>query len=119
MEILVNNFIFESLRIIKESIDSLRELESKYPVKIDFKYGDNYLYIVSIVVDKNMRGAGIGGKVMGDIIQYANDNKIAITLTPEETFGTPIKVLNKFYKKYGFVKNTDKNKIGKLIYTPK
>ena len=107
-------------------IEHITDIESKYPISINVKYHISdvpAIYIQSIIVDKDKRREGIGSKAMQDIIDWADKKHVIITLTPENTFGTPVSVLEKFYKRFGFVKNKGKNKdyrfLGSLIRYPK
>jgi hypothetical protein len=53
----------------------------------------------------------IGTKAMEDIIKYADENNKRIVLTPSTDFGgTSVKRLKDFYKNFGFIENTGKNK---------
>ena len=56
------------------------------------------------------RNQGIGSKAMKRIIDYADNSKQMIVLTPSDEFGGNVNKLIKFYKKFDFVENKGKNK---------
>ena len=68
------------------------------------------LTLSKIVVPEELRGQGMGSKAMKKIIQYADDNKNIIALTPDDAFGGSKTRLIKFYKRFGFVMNKGRNK---------
>jgi GNAT superfamily N-acetyltransferase len=64
-----------------------------------------------IYIPKNMRGHGIGSKLMKDIIDLADKQNRKIVLTPDIKLGaTSVSRLKKFYKKFGFVENKGRYK---------
>ena len=102
---------------VKESkinpIEFSKTIEDKYGITIDLtgdvEKGD--LTLSKIEVPKEQRGKEIGTKAMEDIIKYADENNKRIVLTPSTDFGgTSVKRLKQFYKKFGFIENTGKNK---------
>jgi predicted GNAT family acetyltransferase len=93
------------------SIKDVSEISAKYPdVKLDVFDNKNNINLNRIVVPKEMRGQGIGSQVMQDIVQYADDVKKPVTLTPSSDFGGNVNRLKDFYKQFGFVENKGKNK---------
>lgn len=62
-----------------------------------------YIILDCIVLPKSKRKQGKGTEIMQELIDYANTYQLAIYLRPADIFGTPIKVLNQFYKKLGFI----------------
>ena len=96
-----------------EPIEFSKIIEDKYGIIIDLtgdtKKGD--LTLSRIEVPKEQRGKEVGTKAMEDIIKYADENNKRIVLTPSTDFGgTSVKRLKEFYKKFGFIENTGKNK---------
>ena len=96
-----------------EPIEFSKIIEDKYGITIDLtgdtKKGD--LTLSRIEVPKEQRGKQVGTKAMEDIIKYADENNKRIVLTPSTDFGgTSVKRLKEFYKKFGFIENTGKNK---------
>jgi GNAT superfamily N-acetyltransferase len=93
------------------SIKDVSEISAKYPdVKLDVFDNKNNINLSRIVVPKEMRGQGVGSQVMQDIVQYADDVKKPVTLTPSSDFGGNVNRLKDFYKQFGFVENKGKNK---------
>lgn len=95
---------------------SASELEgavsSLYPdVSLNISGSPKRGYVVNkIVVPEHMRGGGVGGKVMGEIIESAQESGVPIALTPSTDFGGKKSGLERFYKSLGFVPNKGKNK---------
>jgi hypothetical protein len=94
-------------------IEFSKTIEDKYGITVDLtgnvEKGD--LKLSRIEVPKEKRGKEIGTKAMEDIIKYADENNKRIVLTPSTDFGgTSVKRLKDFYKNFGFIENTGKNK---------
>lgn len=97
--------LFQNITL-KDILDSLPE-----GVVVRATENDNIINISKIVVDKDKRGLGIGSDVMNIIIDYADNNKKRIELTPSKDFGaTSLERLNRFYKRFEFVDNKGKHK---------
>jgi GNAT superfamily N-acetyltransferase len=71
---------------------------------------DGGLEINLIRVNSDKQGKGIATKIMNDIIEYADKNKKIAHLTPTDEYGSDVKRLTNFYKTFGFVKNSGKDK---------
>jgi len=88
----------------------LQELEDQFNIELDLYDNGKYLQLSKIKIQKEDRNKGIGFKVMSRITDYADTQNLKIYLTPSKDFGaTSISRLNKFYKNFDFVKNTDKS----------
>jgi len=88
----------------------LQELEDQFNIELDLYDNGKYLQLSKIKIQKEDRNKGIGSKVMSIITDYADTQNLKIYLTPSKDFGaTSISRLNKFYKNFDFVKNTDKS----------
>lgn len=88
----------------------LQELEDQFNIELDLYDNGKYLQLSKIKIQKEDRNKGIGSKVMSRITDYAYTQNLKIYLTPSKDFGaTSISRLNKFYKNFDFVKNTDKS----------
>ena len=88
----------------------LQELEDQFNIELDLYDNGKYLQLSKIKIQKEDRNKGIGSKVMSRITDYADTQNLKIYLTPYKDFGaTSISRLNKFYKNFDFVKNTDKS----------
>jgi GNAT superfamily N-acetyltransferase len=76
------------------------------------------LILSKIIVEKKSRNQGLGRKVMYELIEYADDNKMRVELSPAADFGgTSVARLKKFYKLFGFVENKGRNKDFRTSYT--
>jgi len=92
----------------------VENMKSKYDLE------DLYLYetrgtlrLDTVRVKKENRKKGVGTAFMEDLIKFADDYDMTITLTPatSEYDGTTSKSrLEKFYKRFGFVNNKGRNK---------
>ena len=80
-------------------------------VEVDISGNAEKGYVLSkIVVPKELRGTGVGSKVMKDLIDKADNEHAIIALTPDTAFGGTKGRLIKFYKGFGFVPNKGRNK---------
>lgn len=71
-----------------------------------------------IEVQNEKKNAGIGTMIMNDIITFADNEGFILTLNPSNKFGSSIKRLREFYKRFGFEKNTDKRFTEEMIRKP-
>jgi predicted GNAT family acetyltransferase len=71
---------------------------------------NDVIKVSAIVIDPKKREMGYGTKIMKDIIEYADKNKMTVVLTPSSDFGGDKKRLTKFYKGFNFVPNRGANK---------
>lgn len=77
-----------------EFLDGLEIQEDAYSIKIP-----------KIVVKPEHRNSGLGGKIMSELVEYADNVNKVITLTPSPDYGGDINRLVQFYKKFGFKLN--------------
>lgn len=98
----------------------INDLLKKEFSKVDYFVSDNksYYELNKIIVPKSERNKGIGSRFMKKLIAISEKTNKPITLTPGREFGGSITKLNEFYKRFGFVKNKDLAKSGKLIRYP-
>jgi GNAT superfamily N-acetyltransferase len=71
---------------------------------------DGGLEVNLIRMHNSSQGKGIASKIMKEITDYADKNKRIVHLSPTEEYGMDMKRLTDFYKKFGFIKNTGKNR---------
>ena len=100
-------FFYESLTT------GLQKIKDKYFDSLEkfnvYEYTDKIS--IDLLVIKE-RGNGTGTKVMEEICSYADSKNLTIILTPSTDFGaTSVSRLKEFYKRFGFVENSGKNKI--------
>mgnify|MGYP000381964493 CR=1 FL=1 len=100
--------------LLEMTINSLQDaMITKYPgLKLILSYNrmGNYLQIDQIIVPTDLRNTGIGTNVIKNILKYADENLMKVSLTPSSDYGGNKNRLNKFYQSLGFVKNSGKNK---------
>jgi predicted GNAT family N-acyltransferase len=88
----------------------LAELEDEFNIELDLYDNGKWLELSRIVIPKDQRGQGIGSKVMQRIVDFADKENRKIYLTPSKDFGaSSVSRLEKFYKEFGFEKNTYRN----------
>jgi predicted GNAT family N-acyltransferase len=69
---------------------------------------DNKIELLSIVLPHKKRGKGYGSDIIEMVCDYADNKKKPIYLTPSKDFGaTSVDRLKRFYKRFGFIRNTD------------
>jgi len=77
------------------------------------------LELSSIVIPKHLRGQGKGTEVMNKVIEYSEEVNKPIYLTPDTNFGgTSINRLKRFYRRFGFTKNTDQEVSHSMVRYP-
>ena len=68
-------------------------------------------YVLSrIIVPKALRGQGEASKAMQNLIDRMDQEQAIIVTTPSSDFGSSKSRLIKFYKRFGFVPNSGRNK---------
>lgn len=58
--------------------------------------------LLLLLLPKDLRCQGYGSLIMSKLVTIADTYQHSIMLSPENCFGTPLHVLEKFYQKYGF-----------------
>lgn len=66
-----------------------------------------FFSITFIMVKEVNRNRGYGSEAMRKICDFADQNTLAIQLTADSIYGTPLPVLHKFYTKFGFEKESE------------
>ena len=77
-----------------------------------------HIYLAVIKVRKQCRNQGVGTKVMSELTRYADKHNIQIRLYAASIFGSDLKRLYSFYRRFGFIL-IKKNKDGYFIRKPK
>lgn len=86
----------------------MQDLEKELGIVLDLWDNGDHLELGKIEVPKALRGSGVGTVAMEKIIARADAEGKDIRLTPSTDFGaTSVTRLQKFYRQFGFVKNTD------------
>ena len=102
--------------LIAEDISAFSNLiKEKYELESFFVYEkDDLITLGMLEVPKANRKQGVGTAVMNELINYADENRKRIWLTPglpDDRKGTTSRGrLVKFYKRFGFVENKGRNK---------
>ncbi|EGX57534.1 hypothetical protein SZN_22456 [Streptomyces zinciresistens K42] len=65
-----------------------------------------------ILIPESERGKGLGTHVMEHIIAVADLRGVPMKLSPSDTFGGDLDRLHAFYRRLGFVTNTQRGEIG-------
>lgn len=73
---------------------------------------NNVLYLSDLYIKPEFKGQGFGTKIMKYITDFADKNNLNIVLIPEPESlkKSAVKRLVNFYKRFGFVINSGKNK---------
>ena len=77
-----------------------------------------YINLNVLRIKKNQKNKGYGSLILGEIVQFADNENVRIKLLATNLWGSEIKRLYEFYKKHGFVLIKNEND-GKMIYYPK
>lgn len=85
--------------------DILNEKYGEYLIGLDIYETKTSLILSRIIINPEMRNSGIGTNIMEDLINYADNNKKIIALTPSSDFGGNKNKLIQFYKRFGFKHN--------------
>ena len=110
-------FISHSVNIdMRRQVDDLvKSILLAYPVEtLVLLPASPILWLSRLIVKKGARKEGVGTKVIQDICEFADKWGMKIVLStaePSDGLGTTSKArLVSFYKRFGFVHNTGKNK---------
>jgi hypothetical protein len=90
--------------------DILKDKYGNYLVGLDIYENKGSLRLSRIIVKPEYMGEGIGSKIMEDLVEYADNNKKIIVLTPSSDFGGNKNRLIQFYKRFGFKHNKGHHK---------
>lgn len=107
---------------VREAADALapRELAAKFRAQIAARYPGvvvdlfaathGGLHLSKIEIPKDKRKLGMATEILKGIAALADKNRLVVSLSPTNEFGTPKTVLVEFYKRFGFVFNRGRNK---------
>ena len=92
-------------------VEQLRELQirliEEYPVSLALSIRDGNLHLHTIQIERSQRNLGYGTQVLRKLCDFADQNKLSITLTPDSSLGGNKRRLEKWYRTFGFKKNKD------------
>jgi len=69
-----------------------------------------YVELNLIKIKPEFKNQGWATKILDDLVDWAKENNVILTLSPSDTFGANEKRLEKFYKRFGFKPNKGKNR---------
>lgn len=105
---------------LEQSLETLEDnLESRYKGLVLWTSflsgGDEYhapiVRIMTIQIPSENRKQGLGSEVMSQIISWADDHGVMLSLSPSTDFGaSSVSRLTKFYRRFGFKPNKGRNK---------
>ena len=84
---------------------ALTDKGKKIPAGLDIYENKRSIVIPKIVIKEECKGNGVGTQIMNDLINYADNNKQIIALTPSSDYGGDKNRLIQFYKRFGFKHN--------------
>lgn len=117
-----NRFVKKTIKEVVENVnlkDSVNQLMNRISDELKVStdlYFYNYpesgpaIKLALIKVSPEYRNQGLGNKAMQMIIDFADENGVKIFLTPSTDFGSSKKRLNDFYRRFGFIPNSGRNK---------
>jgi GNAT superfamily N-acetyltransferase len=97
-----------------EALAALRNGWSPLGVKIDAYLNprNRTVSLTKIEVKKDLQKTGLGTKAMEDLVAYADQYGLMITLSPSTDFGaSSVARLRRFYERFGFVQNKGRNRL--------
>jgi len=91
--------------------DISERLRNKHPgLKLDLAGRGDVVTLSRIVVPEDARESGVGSAVMADLLEWADQSRKTLALTPSADFGGSKARLGGFYKRFGFVENKGRTK---------
>lgn len=93
-----------------ESLSELREQFATQGIVAGVGERNEIITLSRIVVPEGARNAGSGTSAMKALVEYADRTGQHIALTPSGDFGGSKKRLVDFYKRFGFIENTGRNR---------
>jgi predicted GNAT family N-acyltransferase len=98
--------------IIESTIENIVTTWEKEGAQVSLhRLKNGAIELSKIIIPRDVRHTGAGTKFMRELTAYADQSNTLIVLTPSTDFGaSSIARLIKFYKSFGFVQNTGKNK---------
>lgn len=113
----LQSYINESFYKRSELEADLRNFYEKELERLHLFQKDEHIEINTIVINPQFRGKGIASEIIEQIVAYANKRNMILTLTPNDTWGSSVARLKKFYKRFGFESNRGRNRNFKYMDT--
>ncbi|MFJ5142781.1 GNAT family N-acetyltransferase [Streptomyces sp. NPDC088707] len=93
--------------------DLAEEIETRYPCRIQLGLDPGpHLVLFWILLPKELRGNGIGTRVMEHVLGAADRQGVPVTLSPSGKYGGDLDRLYAFYERFGFVASTNREQFG-------
>ena len=93
--------------------------KQKHPgVVLTLQEQGEHMVVENLVIPALLRRTGIGSEVMEALVTAADKEQWFLTLTPDSVYGTPVHVLELFYRKFGFVKASAQQTPLRLVRSP-
>jgi GNAT superfamily N-acetyltransferase len=91
-----------------------KELLDLYSEEIEklnlYETSQGTIEINVLKIFSRFRNQGVASNILQRIVDYADSKNKIVHLTPTDEFGSDKKKLEEFYQRFGFVKNSGKNK---------
>jgi len=91
--------------VAKKGAQELMDRASQKGIDLVLSASPGRVRVNKIVVPAERRGRGAGSEMMKEIIEFADNNGVTLSLDPSADFGGNKKRLEKFYKSLGFESN--------------
>ena len=88
-------------------------LKAKYANEIDKLHifeDDDSIEFNLIVIKKEYRNTGVTTHILNTVTEYADKEDKMVTLTAADDYGSNLSRLKKFYKRFGFISNSGRNR---------
>ena len=110
--------IFKEYAVATDPWKSLRDEYYKKNIQVDVYNNHNNISSISLIsIPKEERGKGIAKEIMKKICNKADALNLILSLSPTNEFGSSKSRLISFYKDFGFVMNSGRNKNYKVSDT--
>jgi len=103
--------LFEDYDVSSDPWKRLRDKYYSQNISLDIYNNRHNISEISLIkIPKEFRSQGIAKQIMNEICKIADKLKITLSLTPTNEFGSSKSRLITFYKNFGFIMNSGKNK---------
>jgi len=86
----------------EEFYNTIQETYSQFLDVLNVYQNFDSIIIVGIQVQSDLRGSGIGTKIMNEIVEFADSNNKSIVLYTSEKWGSSLRSLIRFYERFSF-----------------
>jgi len=110
-QVVLDELMFKLKKVKYKNI--LREIKLEHCTDND---GD-YIHLICINIKKSQRNKGYGSVVLSEVIQLADKYSVRIKLWVTDVFGSELKRLYGFYRRFRFILIKTEND-GNMLYIP-